>query len=75
MVDAALKEVHLPVSGMTCADCSSRIEKGLNKLDGVQEASVNLALEKAAIKYNPEVTSVEAFEKKIEDLGYSVVSE
>ncbi|WP_282139369.1 heavy metal translocating P-type ATPase [Cytobacillus oceanisediminis] len=74
MVDA-LKEVHLPISGMTCAACSSRIEKGLNKLDGVQEASVNLALEKAAIKYNPEVTSVEAFEKKIEDLGYSVVSE
>ncbi|MEK3853622.1 heavy metal translocating P-type ATPase [Cytobacillus sp. FSL H8-0458] len=75
MGDAALKEVHLPISGMTCAACSSRIEKGLNKLDGVQEASVNLALEKAAIKYNPEVTSVEAFEKKIEDLGYAVVSE
>ncbi|MDM5224596.1 heavy metal translocating P-type ATPase [Cytobacillus sp. NJ13] len=75
MGDAALKEVHLSISGMTCAACSSRIEKGLNKLDGVQEASVNLALEKAAIKYNPEVTSVEAFEKKIEDLGYSVVSE
>ncbi|UYG94977.1 heavy metal translocating P-type ATPase [Cytobacillus firmus] len=73
MGDAALKEVHLPISGMTCAACSSRIEKGLNKLDGVQEASVNLALEKAAIKYNPEVTSVEAFEKKIEDLGYAVV--
>ncbi|EWG11437.1 heavy metal translocating P-type ATPase [Cytobacillus firmus] len=75
MGDAALKEVHLPISGMTCAACSSRIEKGLNKLDGVQEASVNLALEKAAIKYNPGVTSVEAFEKKIEDLGYAVVSE
>lgn len=73
MGDAALKEVHLPISGMTCAACSSRIEKGLNKVDGVQEASVNLALEKAAIKYNPEVTSVEAFEKKIEDLGYAVV--
>ncbi|WP_282171895.1 heavy metal translocating P-type ATPase [Cytobacillus firmus] len=73
MGDAALKEVHLPISGMTCAACSSRIEKGLNKLDGVQEASVNLALEKAAIKYNPDVTSVEAFEKKIEDLGYAVV--
>ncbi|WP_404322296.1 heavy metal translocating P-type ATPase [Cytobacillus firmus] len=75
MGDAALKEVHLPISGMTCAACSSRIEKGLNKLDGVQEASVNLALEKAAIKYNPDVTSVEAFEKKIEDLGYAVVLE
>lgn len=75
MGDAALKEVHLPISGMTCAACSSRIEKGLNKLDGVQQASVNLALEKAAIKYNPDVTSVEAFEKKIEDLGYAVVLE
>ncbi|KON87609.1 ATPase P [Sporosarcina globispora] len=75
MGDAALKEVHLPITGMTCAACSSRIEKGLNKLDGVQEATVNLALEKAAIKYNPEVTSVETFEKKIEDLGYAVVSE
>lgn len=75
MGDAALKEVHLPISGMTCAACSSRIEKGLNKLDGVQEASVNLALEKAAIKYNPEVTSVAAFEEKIEDLGYAVVTE
>lgn len=75
MGDAALKEVHLPISGMTCAACSSRIEKGLNKLDGVQEASVNLALEKATIKYNPEVTSVAAFEEKIEDLGYAVVTE
>ncbi|CAM3647299.1 heavy metal translocating P-type ATPase [Aeromicrobium ponti] len=75
MSDAALKEVQLPISGMTCAACSSRIEKGLNKLDGVQEANVNLALEKASVKYNPDVTSVEAFEKKIEDLGYTVVSE
>ncbi|WP_394140435.1 heavy metal translocating P-type ATPase [Cytobacillus oceanisediminis] len=75
MSDAALKEVQLPISGMTCAACSSRIEKGLNKLDGVQEANVNLALEKASVKYNPDVTSVEAFEKKIEDLGYAVVSE
>ncbi len=75
MSDAALKEVQLPISGMTCAACSSRIEKGLNKLNGVQEANVNLALEKASIKYNPEVISVQEFEKKIEDLGYAVVSE
>ncbi|MBT2689980.1 copper-translocating P-type ATPase [Bacillus sp. ISL-47] len=75
MSDAALREVQLPISGMTCAACSSRIEKGLNKLEGVKEANVNLALEKASVKYNPDVTSVEAFEKKIEDLGYAVVSE
>ncbi|GLB59421.1 heavy metal translocating P-type ATPase [Cytobacillus sp. NCCP-133] len=75
MSDAALKEVQLPISGMTCAACSTRIEKGLNKLKGVQEANVNLALEKASVKYNPNVITVEAFEKKIEDLGYAVVTE
>ena len=37
---------------MTCAACSARIEKGLNKLDGVMKANVNLALEKATVEYN-----------------------
>lgn len=60
---------------MTCAACAIRIEKGLNKLDGVQEANVNLALEKAAIKYDPAQTNMENFVKKIHDLGYGVVTE
>ncbi|WP_175596736.1 cation transporter [Bacillus sp. MRMR6] len=34
-MDASLKEVQLPITGMTCAACSTRIEKGLKKLNGV----------------------------------------
>ena len=71
----SLKEVQLPITGMTCAACSARIEKGLKKIDGVSEANVNLALEKASLKYNPDMTNVAAFEKKICDLGYGVASE
>jgi P-type Cu+ transporter len=71
----SLKETNLQISGMTCAACATRIEKGLNKLDGVESATVNLALEKSAIKYNPEKLKVEDIEKKIRDLGYDVVTE
>lgn len=71
----AQKETTMQITGMTCAACAIRIEKGLNRLDGVQEASVNLALEKAAVKFDPAVTNVEALEKKVRDLGYDVVAE
>ncbi|WP_409304187.1 heavy metal translocating P-type ATPase [Peribacillus sp. SCS-155] len=68
-------ETTLTITGMTCAACATRIEKGLNKLEGVDAANVNLALEKASIQYDPQVTNPEAFEKKIQDLGYGVVHE
>lgn len=73
--DLNIKEASMQITGMTCAACANRIEKGLNKLDGVEEASVNLALEKASIKYNPSKTNLESFEQKIKDLGYGVISE
>ena len=44
--------VELPIEGMTCASCAARIERRLNKLDGVS-ASVNYATEKAAVEYDP----------------------
>ncbi|TCN22399.1 heavy metal translocating P-type ATPase [Mesobacillus foraminis] len=69
------KEVQLPISGMTCAACSSRIEKSLNKLEGVDQATVNLALEKATVIYNPDSTTVLDIENKINDLGYSIATE
>ncbi|WP_409272233.1 heavy metal translocating P-type ATPase [Neobacillus sp. SCS-31] len=71
----AQKETTMLITGMTCAACAVRIEKGLNRLDGVQEASVNLALERAAVKFDPAVTNVEVLEKKVRDLGYDVVAE
>ena len=69
------KETSLQITGMTCAACANRIEKGLNKIEGVEEANVNLALEKSVIKYNPSKVSKQDFEKKIIDLGYGVVKE
>lgn len=69
------KEINIPITGMTCAACSNRIERSLNKMEGVEEATVNLALEKATISYNPEVINVKDFEKKIEDLGYGIARE
>ncbi|OAH58635.1 ATPase P [Domibacillus aminovorans] len=74
-MSSELKETNYQITGMTCAACATRIEKGLNKMDGVQEANVNLALEKSTIKYDPIVVSEEDFQKKINSLGYDVVSE
>ena len=71
----SMKETSLQISGMTCAACAVRIEKGLNKLEGVEKASVNLALEKSQIKYDPAKTTEETIQKKIEDLGYGVITE
>lgn len=68
------KLVTLTVTGMTCAACSNRIEKALNKMDGV-EANVNLAMEKATIKYDPSKQSVADIQSKIENLGYGVATE
>ncbi|MBD8027131.1 copper-translocating P-type ATPase [Ureibacillus sp. Re31] len=70
-----VKEASIQITGMTCAACATRIEKGLNKMDGVEEASVNLALEKSSIKYDPSKLSEVDFEKKIEALGYGVVKQ
>ncbi|GLO65063.1 heavy metal translocating P-type ATPase [Oceanobacillus kimchii] len=66
------KEVNLQIEGMTCAACANKIEKGLNKLDGVIEANVNFAIEKTKVVYNPEKSNVQDFEDKIEKLGYHV---
>lgn len=64
----------LGITGMTCAACSTRIEKVLNKMDGV-EAQVNLTTEKATVDYDSEKTSIEDITKKIEKVGYGVLME
>ncbi|KDE48577.1 ATPase P [Geobacillus sp. CAMR12739] len=69
-----LKTVTLKVTGMTCAACANRIEKVLNKMDGV-EANVNLAMEKATIQYDPSKQTIADIETKIENLGYGVATE
>ncbi|MCM3207344.1 heavy metal translocating P-type ATPase [Paenibacillus illinoisensis] len=60
---------------MTCAACSTRIEKGLSRMQGVQQASVNLAIEQASVTYDPKAVSVNALRDKVEALGYGTVTE
>lgn len=69
------KEMTIQVGGMTCAACASRIEKGLKRMDGVNDASVNLALETSNISYQPDKIEAGAIKEKIEKLGYHVVTE
>ncbi|WP_442595745.1 heavy metal translocating P-type ATPase [Neobacillus sp. D3-1R] len=70
-----VQESQFQITGMTCAACAIRIEKGLKKMDGVEEANVNLALEKATIKFDAATMSPADIQKKIRDLGYDVVTE
>lgn len=69
------RKATLHITGMTCASCAARIEKGLKKLDGVKEANVNLALEKATVIFEEDRLKPEEIEKKIGDLGYGVVKD
>lgn len=68
------KETTLQISGMTCAACTTKIEKGLKRMEGVEEANVNLAIEKTKITYDPEKVDVSQFKEKIHSLGYDVVT-
>lgn len=61
------------VEGMTCASCAMRIEKGLKKVAGVQDANVNLATEQATITYDPAQTGVEQLMQKVEAVGYKAM--
>ncbi len=68
--------LDLPVEGMTCAACSSRVARGLNKLDGVENANVSLASARATIVFDDD-TGLDrgAFEAVITKLGYEVPEE
>ncbi len=61
---------EIGVGGMTCANCSSRIERKLRALPGVLEAGVNLATERAAVSYLPDVLGPEAMSEAIRSAGY-----
>lgn len=71
----ASKQTTLQIIGMTCAACANRIEKGLNRLEGVEAANVNLALEQATVTYDPAKIDVQQLEQTIQTLGYDTVKE
>lgn len=64
----------LPIRGMSCASCASRIEKKVAGLDGVDQAGVNFGAEQAAIDYDPGRVSPTQLREVIERLGFEVPS-
>ena len=63
----------LALEGMTCASCAMRIEKGLKKVPGVRDASVNFATEQATVTFDPAQTGIEQMVQKVEAVGYQAI--
>jgi Cu+-exporting ATPase len=67
-------KVELPITGMTCANCAATVGRTLSKkVDGVVQANVNFATERASVEYIPGVTTIAAMIEAIEAAGYGVV--
>lgn len=65
-----MKETNLKIEGMHCTGCSTRLEKVLNNLEGVETAKVSLEEKKATIKYDETKISLENIKETIEDAGF-----
>ena len=67
------EKVTVAVQGMSCAACVRRVEKALGGVDGVREASVNLATEKATMVFDPAHVGIGAMKQAVEEAGYGLV--
>jgi len=70
-----LERIDLPITGMSCASCALKIEKGLAGVEGVSKATVNFAAEKATVVFHPDQTDLARLIDKVKDLGYGAKSE
>jgi len=68
------KQVILPITGMTCANCVATIERNLKKENGVLNASVNLSSERATIEYNPDLSQLNSFVDRVTKAGYGIAT-
>ncbi len=68
------ERVELPITGMTCASCSARVEKALKRTPGVLEASVNLAAERASVVFSPSTVGYAELRAAVEQAGYGVIA-
>ncbi|CAG0957709.1 H+-transporting ATPase [Phycisphaerales bacterium] len=69
----ASERADLPIEGMTCASCASRVERRLAKQPGVSSANVNFATKVATVKYDPATTGPAALAKAVDDIGYKAI--
>ena len=66
------KQVVLPITGMTCANCVATIERNLKKMDGVSVAVVNLSSERATVEFDPGKQTIETVVQRVQRAGYDV---
>jgi Cu+-exporting ATPase len=67
------ERIDLPVTGMTCAACAARIERSLSRAEGVEQATVNLATERATVRFDPAVTNLDEIVGTIRSAGYDAI--
>ena len=67
-----IKQVILPITGMTCANCVATIERNLKKLDGVKQSAVNLSSERATVEYDARLVKLDGIIGRIRKAGYDV---
>jgi Cu+-exporting ATPase len=67
-------QIGLPITGMTCANCVSTVERNLKKVNGVQNARVNLSSERAAVEYDPNLAEISDLISRIQKAGYDVAT-
>ncbi len=66
------KQITLPVTGMTCANCVSTVERNLKKVTGVQQAMVNLSSERATVEFDPSLAGLDDLVSRIQKAGYGI---
>ena len=69
---AETRQVTLPITGMTCANCVATVERNLKKVDGVQVALVNLSSERATVEFDPALTGLDELVGRIRRAGYDI---
>jgi P-type Cu+ transporter len=67
---ARREQIRIPVSGMTCAACQAHVQRALAQQPGVEDASVNLMMETAAVTYDPALVTPQTLVRAIRDTGY-----
>jgi P-type Cu+ transporter len=70
-----MKQVVLPIKGMTCASCVAHVENGLKEAPGVEKAAVNLANERATVQFDPLRATVPDLVFHVRDAGYDVLTD
>jgi Cu+-exporting ATPase len=68
------RQITLPITGMTCANCVATVERNIKKTPGVESASVNLSSERAAVALDPDVAGLSDVLARIQRAGYDVAT-